>query len=58
MYENAPIKVWQWMLNADSHTKWFLQFVHYAEDRAREEGRDIQPPPKPPRLGGGRYTGD
>ena len=42
VYENAPLKVWQWMLYRDSQTKWFKQFVKYARDRATAQGRDIE----------------
>lgn len=52
VYEDAPIHVWQWMLNRDSCNKWFLQFVKYARERAVAEGRDIEPPPKGPKLRG------
>ena len=41
VYENAPLKVWQWMLYRQSQTKWFNQFVKYARDRAVAQGRDI-----------------
>ena len=43
VYENAPLKVWQWMLHRDSQTKWFKQFVKYARERAVAQGRDIEP---------------
>ena len=53
VYENAHVKVWQWMLNKPSTgAKWFTQFVNYARDRAASEGRDIEPPAKGPRLPG------
>jgi hypothetical protein len=52
VYDNAPIHVWQWMLNRDSCNKWFKQFVRYARERAAAEGRDIEPPPKGPTLRG------
>ena len=41
VYENAPLKVWQWMLHRDSQTKWFNQFVKYARARAAAQGRGI-----------------
>ena len=52
VYEDAPIHVWQWMLHRDSCCKWFKQFVKYARERAVAEGRDIEPPPKGPKLRG------
>lgn len=54
VYTNAPLKVWNWMLEKDSQCKWFGQFVDYARARAADEGREIRAPAKPPRLGGGR----
>ena len=42
VYDNAPLKVWQWMLYRDSQCKWFHQFVKYARDRAAAQGRDIE----------------
>jgi hypothetical protein len=51
VYSNAPLKVWNWMLEKDSQCKWFGQFVDYARSRAADEGREIRPPAKPPQLG-------
>jgi len=52
VYEDAPMHVWQWMLRRDSCCTWFKQFVKYARERAVAEGRDIEPPPKAPKLRG------